>query len=393
MKKALLATALIAVIAFASCGGSPKATATGPDELDATIREAADYLNTRIPSGNKTAFINISGGYPDLSDYILSDLSKHAVNDGVFSVVDRAQLDAVRAELNFSWSGEVDDNSAQEIGKMLGAQTIVSGSVRKIGALYRLDIRAIAVQTAEVQGQWNKNIPNGATIAALTVTTSSGASVAGGTATGGRTSTGSGTASGSGGSGTQTVTPAQPPAPTYKIGDTGPAGGLIFYDKGNRSGGWQYLEAAPQSTEVRRKFLSGSTNPIRFDRINGIDEASTSEELGRGKENTEYLLERILNLGQWETAVQYCDDLVCGGFDDWFLPSLRELSFMYGNLVRREIGDFRQEFYWSSTAINRSGGGSITLNQRVVNMRDNAIEYRGGNDVSQQLYVRAARRF
>ena len=219
MKKALLATALIAVIAFASCGGSPKATATGPDELDATIREAADYLNTRIPSGNKTAFINISGGYPDLSDYILSDLSKHAVNDGVFSVVDRAQLDAVRAELNFSWSGEVDDNSAQEIGKMLGAQTIVSGSVRKIGALYRLDIRAIAVQTAEVQGQWNKNIPNGATIAALTITTASGANVAGGSATGGRASTGSGTTSGTGGSGTtQTVTPAQPPAPVLKNG-------------------------------------------------------------------------------------------------------------------------------------------------------------------------------
>ena len=153
------------------------------------------------------------------------------------------------------------------------------------------------------------------------------------------------------------------------------------------------MEAAPASTEVRRKFLSGSTNPIRHDRINGIDEAKTSEELGRGKENTEYLLERILNLGQWDTAVQYCDDLVFGGFDDWFLPSLREVSYMYGNLARNEIGGFRQEFYWTSTSINRSGGGSITLNQRVVNMRDNTIEYRAGNEVSQQLYVRAARRF
>jgi hypothetical protein len=167
-------------------------------------------------------FINISGGYPDLSDYILSDLSKHAVNDGVFSVVDRAQLDAVRAELNFSWSGEVDDSSAQEIGKMLGAQTIVSGSVRKIGALYRLDIRAIAVQTAEVQGQWNKNIPNGATIAALAVTTSSGATAAGGqasgqTAAGTRTSGGSaasGSAAGSQpSSGGQAAAPARPAAP------------------------------------------------------------------------------------------------------------------------------------------------------------------------------------
>ena len=31
----------------------------------------------------------------------------------------------------------------------------------------------------------------------------------------------------------------------YKIGDEGPAGGVIFYDKGEYSDGWRYLEAAP----------------------------------------------------------------------------------------------------------------------------------------------------
>jgi TolB-like protein len=209
----IAASALIVMLmAFAGCGGSPK-PAAGADDLDAVIREAADYLNTRIPSGSKAAFINISGGYPDLSEYILSDLSKHAVNDGVFSVVDRAQLDAVRAELNFNLSGEVDDSSAQEIGKMLGAQTIVSGSVRKIGSLFRLDIKAIAVQTATVQGAWNKNIPNGATIAALTINTASGTAAATGqTAAGSRTSGGS-TAAGGTAQAATPATPARPAAP------------------------------------------------------------------------------------------------------------------------------------------------------------------------------------
>ena len=160
--------AVIAVIGFTACAGGAK-PAEGADELDTAIREASDYLNTRIPKGNKVAFINISGGFPDLADYILSDLSKHGVNDGIFSVVDRAQLEAVRAELNFNMSGEVSDQSAQAIGQMLGAQTIVSGSIRRMGALYRLDVKAIEVQTASVQGQWNKNIPSGGTIAVLTV--------------------------------------------------------------------------------------------------------------------------------------------------------------------------------------------------------------------------------
>jgi len=39
---------------------------------------------------------------------------------------------------------------------------------------------------------------------------------------------------------------------TYAIGDTGPAGGIVFYDKGDDVGGWRYLEAAPsdQSTSA-----------------------------------------------------------------------------------------------------------------------------------------------
>ena len=139
------------------------------DELDPAIREASNYLNTKIPKGRKAVFLNITSDYPDLSEYILSLLSENAVNDGIFSVVDRVQLDAIRTEMNFQLSGEVDDNSAQEIGKMLGAQTIVSGTVNKIGSLYRMQVKAIEVQTAGVQGQWSKTVSgSGGIVIALT---------------------------------------------------------------------------------------------------------------------------------------------------------------------------------------------------------------------------------
>jgi len=221
----IIAIAAVIGLLLTACTGGPTAASggaiNGADELDTAIREASDYLNNRIPQGNKVAFINISGGYPDLADYILGDLSKHGVNDDIFSVVDRTLLDQVRAELNFNWSGEVSDQSAQEIGKMLGAQAIVSGSVRKIGALYRLEVKAIEVQTAAVQGQWNRNIPNGMTIAALTVNTSAGTVAASSgtaaTASGGTTQTatsGAGTTSGTAQATTSsTATPAAPARP------------------------------------------------------------------------------------------------------------------------------------------------------------------------------------
>lgn len=148
------------------------------DTLDMELQNAAEYLNTKIPTGSRVAYVNVAGGYPDLSNYILNDLSMHAVNAGVFSVVDRARLDDVRAELNLNMSGEVSDASAQAVGQMLGAQTIVSGSVQKVGVNFRLDIKAIEVQTATVQAQWGRNIPNGATIAALTENISSGGRIA-----------------------------------------------------------------------------------------------------------------------------------------------------------------------------------------------------------------------
>lgn len=38
--------------------------------------------------------------------------------------------------------------------------------------------------------------------------------------------------------------------PPYWVGKTGPAGGYIFYDKGEYSDGWRYLEAAPADLRV-----------------------------------------------------------------------------------------------------------------------------------------------
>jgi TolB-like protein len=141
--------------------------AFGPDDLDIAIRDASNYLNDNIPQGNKVVIINIQSDYAALSEYIIEELIANAVNDKMFSVVDRAQLEQIRMELNFQLSGEVSDDSALEIGRFLGAQTIVSGAISELGDRHRIRIRALNVETAEVQGQYNRNINPSRTIAAL----------------------------------------------------------------------------------------------------------------------------------------------------------------------------------------------------------------------------------
>jgi hypothetical protein len=343
------------------------------DELDAAIREASTYLNGRVPGNSKAVFLNIRSDYPDLSEYILNVLSENAVNDGVFSVVDRQQLDTIRAELNFQMSGEVSDESAQSIGQMLGAQTIVSGAVSKIGSLHRIQVKAIEVQSAGVQGQWSRNVPNGATIAALTeryAPASSGA-IAGGTAR-------SGVSGGTAAQAQVPTAPAAPPTPVYKIGDEGPAGGIIFFDKFSNAGGWRYLEAAPKETE--QSFPWGSAWAV-YD---------TTIAIGAGKNNTELILAEMKKNGIFVTAAQFCGDLEYGGYDDWFLPSRDELNLMYENLKAKGLGDFTSDLYWSSSDVLHS---SYAWAQRFSNGVQLEENYNGPNANSLANKVRACRQF
>jgi TolB-like protein len=304
-----------------------------PDELDAAIREAADYLNKSLPQGSKLVILNIKSSYPPLSEYIIDTLTGDVVNDRKFTVVDRANLELIKQEMDFQYSGEVSDQSAQSIGQKLGAQTIISGSATAFGALWRISVRALDVQSAEVRGQFNRNIPNGMTIAALT----SGPAGTAGAASGG--------AAASAGAGSGAKAAAAPEPAAYKIGDKGPAGGIVFYDKGKESDGWRYMECA--SDDVGKTKWSG--NNQGFNLVGG-----TKTEIGTGKRNTDIIARFMQGQGETKTPAQLCKNYDQGGFNDWFMPSKDELNQMYRNLEAKGLVTFPGANYWSSSEISRN---------------------------------------
>jgi len=124
----------------------------------------------------------------------------------------------------------------------------------------------------------------------------------------------------------------------YALGGTGPAGGLIFYDKGDDNGGWRYLEAAPVSAEWEGRQWGAP----------GAEVPDANEvAVGAGRRNTDAILSVQ---GKGDTfAAQLCAGLTSGGFSDWFLPSKDELDLMYTNLCSRGLGGFQPDDYWSSS--------------------------------------------
>ena len=66
--------------------------------------------------------------------------------------------------------------------------------------------------------------------------------------------------------------------------------------------------------------------------------------LGTGQANTNAI---VASQGAGYYAAKLCDDLVFGGYGDWYLPSKDELNKLYLNRVA--IGGFSDDTYWSSS--------------------------------------------
>jgi hypothetical protein len=166
--------------------------------------------------------------------------------------------------------------------------------------------------------------------------------------------------------------PITPPI-TYTIGDTGPAGGWIFYDKGSSSDGWRYLEAAP-SDQSAGDALWGCYGTL----VPGADGTA----LGTGEQNTIDIEAGCITAG---TAANICANLSLGGYDDWFLPSIDELDLMYTNLYLEGVGGFTaDDDYWSSSQVNANYAWNLDF-------RNGFLDSYGIKFGSQR--VRAARAF
>ncbi len=153
---------------------------------------------------------------------------------------------------------------------------------------------------------------------------------------------------------------------TYKVGERGPAGGIIFYDAGSTQTSryrdefgntvsylWRYLEAAPEDLDC---YSFGYYRP------NGKAEwVGTGIDVGSGRENTSSLVNAYNDKTAYTTlegsergeyAARACSDWEYTNretgitYSDWFLPSYAEFYCLYEIRDAAGLGD---DFYWTSS--------------------------------------------
>jgi curli biogenesis system outer membrane secretion channel CsgG len=86
-----------------------------------------DYATVRKDSAA------LFGSDVDVGKGISDLLVKRLVQDGTYSVIERKALDKILAEQNFSNSDRANPNSAAKIGKLLGVDAIIVGSITQFG--------------------------------------------------------------------------------------------------------------------------------------------------------------------------------------------------------------------------------------------------------------------
>ena len=129
----------------------------------------------------QTASAAVFGTNVDVGRGISDLLVRHLVQDGTYSVIERQAMSKILGEQNFSNSDRADANSAAKIGKILGVDAIIVGSITQFGndnkntnvggggggwggfgvggfshkkskAVVQVDARLVNIDTAEIMG-------------------------------------------------------------------------------------------------------------------------------------------------------------------------------------------------------------------------------------------------
>jgi len=115
-----------------------------------TTGESSNMGNAGGPPGEPMVIaiadlINDDQSVSKLGRYIADKLTPYFSRSNQFSVLERAIIEKVIAEQEFQVSSFVDESSTQAFGKLLGAETIISGTVSELDDVFYINAKVVGV--------------------------------------------------------------------------------------------------------------------------------------------------------------------------------------------------------------------------------------------------------
>ena len=126
--------------------------------LERAIQNCAEEIESEFMQSAIVAVLNFNSGTKPFSEYVLYEMMTVLQTSKKITLVERERLDLVLQEQNFQSSGHVSDSSAQFIGQLIGATSIVTGSIEDVGRYYRIRFRAIDVESGAIQALSAENV-------------------------------------------------------------------------------------------------------------------------------------------------------------------------------------------------------------------------------------------
>ena len=109
--------------------------------------ELSDKQKTTIAIAN---FVDLSGNVSDFGKFLAEELITRLYKTKKLKIVERQRLDNVITEQKLSLTELIEASSAKRIGRILGVDAIVAGSITELGNNFRVNARIISTETGEL---------------------------------------------------------------------------------------------------------------------------------------------------------------------------------------------------------------------------------------------------
>lgn len=164
---------ILVITLLFGCGGN---SAVKVKESHSYLSLALDDMVASITSSDgireNTAiavvdFPTLDGRMTKLSNYLSEELISKLFSTGRFRLIERNHISKAIDELKFGASGFVSEDFEKNVGEMVGADAIVTGTIAELEKAVKINLRAIDIEKGTVLATANTIIPKDLSIARM----------------------------------------------------------------------------------------------------------------------------------------------------------------------------------------------------------------------------------